>query len=108
MTRKNPTNGVSSPSIGMSRLLLGGRPTRTLGATDWGVTHMVHAYELIEWTNPHGATFTNWRASCGAKWHRVRSLLARYVRAGQSRLRPSRDALPGLLRWRVASRLAGS
>lgn len=64
---KVPTNGVSSPALGMSRLLLGGRPTQTLGATAWGVTHMVHSYELEEWTNPHGARFTNWKASCGAK-----------------------------------------
>jgi hypothetical protein len=27
---------------------------------------MVRAYELAEWTNEHGATFTDWRASCGA------------------------------------------
>lgn len=66
MRRRSPTNGVSSPSIGMGRMLLGSRPTRTLGATAWGVTHMVHAYELREWTNPHGVRFTNWHASCGA------------------------------------------
>ncbi len=57
---------VSSPSVGMSRLLLGGRPTRTLGATTWGVTHMVHAYELREWTNQYGVAFTDWHAGCGA------------------------------------------
>lgn len=50
----------------MSRLLLGGRPTRTLGATSWGVTHMVHPAELREWTNPQGARFTSWSSSCGA------------------------------------------
>lgn len=65
--KKALTNGVSSPSIGMSRMLLGSRPTITLGATSWGTTHMVHAYELREWTNPHGANFTDWCAPCGAK-----------------------------------------
>lgn len=67
MSKLNPTNGVSAAPIGMSRMLLGGRPTTTLGATAWGKTHMVHAYELREWTNLHGATFTDWHASCGAK-----------------------------------------
>lgn len=49
-------------------MLLGGGPTRTLGAVGGDMkVHMVHAYELREWTNPHGATFTDWHSSCGAK-----------------------------------------
>jgi hypothetical protein len=53
--------------IGTSRMLLGGRPTRTLGAVGNDMkVHMVHAYELREWTNQHGAMFTDWSASCGA------------------------------------------
>lgn len=68
MSKLNPTNGVSAAPIGMSRLLLGGRPTRTLGAMGGDMrVHMVHAYELREWTNSHGAWFTDWQASCGAK-----------------------------------------
>lgn len=65
--RRSVGNAVSAPSLGMSRLLLGGRPTKTLCATEWGVTHMVHASELREWTNAHGARFVEWSASCGAK-----------------------------------------
>lgn len=68
MTKRNPTNGVSAAPIGMSRALLGYGSTRTLGAVGGDMkVHMVHAYELREWTNPHGARFTDWHASCGAK-----------------------------------------
>lgn len=73
------TNGVSSPCIGMSRLLLGGRPSRTLAATTSGVTHMVHRCDLREWTNPHGARFTDWRAGCGAS-----GTLSGHVSAGMT------------------------
>jgi hypothetical protein len=64
--KRTPTNGVSSLSIGMSRMLLGSAPTRTLGATAWGITHMVYRTDLREWTNPHGVRFTDWSSSCGA------------------------------------------
>jgi hypothetical protein len=31
------------------------------------LVHMVHRGELREWSNPHGALFTDWHASCGAQ-----------------------------------------
>lgn len=70
--RKEPTvaGKINHPSgegpIGMSRALLGGRPTRTLGAVGGDMkVHMVRWTDLVEWKNPHGALFTKWSASCG-------------------------------------------
>lgn len=63
------------PAIGMSRMLLGGRPTRTLGAVGGDMlVHMVRVGELLEWENPHRARFTDWSSSCGTRgtlsgWH---------------------------------------
>lgn len=61
------TQRPSDVEIGTSRILLGGKPTRTLGAVGGDMkVHMVHRSEIREWENPYGATFTDWSSSCGA------------------------------------------
>ena len=50
----------------MTRMLFGGFPSRTLCVSAAGTVHRVERENLREWTNRHGATFTEWRADCGA------------------------------------------
>lgn len=59
-----------------------------MSADDISVGYPVHALaEYSVWTNPHGASFTDWKAACGATGRTSSSPQFAFGKAGSARRR---------------------